>query len=172
MPKSKSCKKGYYRNKSTGRCRKIRKSLKSKKKCRSKKYLNLVKMSKRISKKLKKLSKKMSKAAKRCRSRRKSRGRKSRGRKSRGRKSGGRRKSPVKEFREYEVAVEYYSPPNFKKSKYGNLIMNLESVMDEDENGINMYYHLARVKAINRANLLKYLNGIGNLKRIIAIDNI
>ena len=83
-----------------------------------------------------------------------------------------RRRSPVKKFKEYEVAVEYYSPPNFKKSKYGNLIMNLESVMDEDENGINMYYHLARVKAINRANLLKYLNGIGNLKRIIAIDNI
>ena len=28
MPKSKSCKKGYSRNKSTGRCRKIRKSVK------------------------------------------------------------------------------------------------------------------------------------------------
>jgi hypothetical protein len=179
MPKRKSCKKGYSRNKSTGRCRKIRKSAKSKKKCRSKKYLNLAKMSKRISKKLKKLSKKMSKAAKRCRSRRRSGSRrKSRGRRSAGRRSGGRRsagsrrKSPVKGFKEYEVAVEYYSPPNFKKSKYGNLIMNLESVMDEDENGINIYYHLARVKALNRANLLKYLNGIGNLKRIIAIDEI
>ena len=88
------------------------------------------------------------------------------------RKSMTRRRSPVKRNKEYEVAVEYYYPPNFKKSKYGNLIMNLESVMDEDDNGINIYYHLARVKALNRANLLKYLNGIGKLKRIIAIDNI
>jgi hypothetical protein len=128
MPKRKSCKKGYSRNRSTGRCRKNSKS-----------------RSKRSRRNTSKRSK---------------------------RKSMARRRSPVKEFKEYEVAVEYYSPPNFKKSKYGNLIMNLESVMDEDENGINMYYHLARVKALNRPNLLKYLNGIGNLKRIIAIDNI
>jgi hypothetical protein len=60
-------------------------------------------------------------------------------------------------IKKYQVAVEYYTPPNFKKSKYGTLIMNLESVIDEDENGNNMYFHLARVKAKNRSNLLKYL---------------
>ena len=157
MLKSKSCKKGYSRNKSTGRCRKIRKSVKSKRKCRSKKYLKLTKMSKRISKKLKKLSKKMSKAAKNCRSRR---------------KSAGRRKSPIKTNKKYQVAVEYYAPPNFKKSKLAKLDIILEAVMDEDDNGNNYYFYLVRLQAINRTNLLKYLNGIGNLKTILEIDEL
>ncbi len=113
MPKSKSCKKGYSRNKSTGSCRKN------------------------------------SKRSKRSR-----------------------RKSQIKGNKKYQVAVEYYAPPNFKKSKYGTLIINLESVMDEDENGNNIYFHLARVKATDRSNLLKYLNGIGNLKRILEIDEL
>jgi hypothetical protein len=87
-------------------------------------------------------------------------------------RSRSKRRSPIKGNNKYQVAVEYYAPPNFKKSKYGTLIMNLESVMDEDENGNNIYFHLARVKAINRSNLLKYLNGIGNLKRILEIDEL
>jgi hypothetical protein len=88
------------------------------------------------------------------------------------RKKSGARKSPIKGNKQYQVAVEYYAPPNFKKSKYGTLSMNLESVMDEDENGNTIYFHLARVKAVNISNLLKYLNGIGNLKRILEIDEL
>ena len=38
------------------------------------------------------------------------------------------KRSPIKENKKYQVAVEYYAPPNFKKSKYGTLIMNLESI--------------------------------------------
>jgi hypothetical protein len=157
MPKSKSCKKGYSRNKSTGRCRKIRKSVKSKRKCRSKKYLKLTKMSKRISKKLKKVSKNISKAAKSCRTKR---------------KSGGRRKSPVKRNKKYQVAVEYYAPPNFTKSKLAKLDIILEAVMDEDNNGNNYYFYLVRLQAINRTNLLKYLKDIGNMKRILEVDDL
>ena len=41
--------------------------------------------------------------------------------------------------------------------------------MDEDQNGNNIYFHLARVQA---SNLLKYLNDIGNLKRILEIDEL
>ena len=50
--------------------------------------------------------------------------------------------------------------------------MNLESVMDEDNNGNNIYFHLARVKSINRSNLLKYLNDIGDMKKILEIDEL
>ena len=185
MPKRKSCKKGYSRNKSTGRCRKIRKSIKSKskRKCRSKKYLKLTKMSRRISKKLKKLSKKMSKASKNCRTRRKSGSgrkksagsrirRKSAGRKSAGRKSAGRTKSAGRINKKYQVAVEYYAPPNFKKSKLAKLDIILESVMDEDDDGNDYYFYLVRLQAINRTNLLKYLKNIGNMKRILEIDEL
>jgi len=154
MPKSKSCKKGYSRNKSTGRCRKIRKSVKSKRKCRSKKYLKLTKISKRISKKIKNLSKKMSKAAKNCRTRRKS------------------RKSAGRTNKKYQVAVEYYAPPNFKKSKLAKLDTILESVIDEDDSGNEYYFYLVRVQAANRTNLLKYLKDIGNMKKILEIDDL
>jgi len=44
--------------------------------------------------------------------------------------------------------------------------------MVEDENGNNIYFHLVRLQAINRSNLLKYLNGIGNLKTILEIDEL
>ena len=41
--------------------------------------------------------------------------------------------------------------------------------MDEDEKGNNIYFHLARVKAANRTNLLK---SIGKLKKILEIDEL
>ena len=44
--------------------------------------------------------------------------------------------------------------------------------MDEDEKGNNIYFHLARVKAANRTNLLKYLKSIGKLKKILEIDEL
>lgn len=97
---------------------------------------------------------------------------KKKSKRSRRNKSKSTRKSPIKGNKKYQVAVEYYAPPNFKKSKYGTLIMNLESVMDEDENGNNIYFHLARVKANNRSNLLKYLKDIGHMKKILEIDEL
>ena len=138
MPKRKSCKKGYSRNRSTGRCRKISKSRRKTSKRSKRRSITRRKTSKRSK-----------------------------------RRSVTKRKSPIKgNNKKYQVAVEYYTPPNFKKSKYGTLIINLESVMDEDKNGNNIYFHLTRVKANNRRNLLKYLKDIGHLKKILEIDEL
>jgi hypothetical protein len=128
MPKRKSCKKGYSRNRSTGRCRKNSKS-----------------RSKRSRRNTSKRSK---------------------------RKSMTRRKSPIKRNKKYQVAVEYYTPPDFNKSKLAKLYIIMEAVMDEDDNGNNFYFYLIRVQAINRTNLIKYLKDIGNMKKILEIDDL
>ena len=44
--------------------------------------------------------------------------------------------------------------------------------MDEDDNGNNYYFYLVRLQAINRTNLLKYLKDIGNMKRILEVDDL
>ena len=44
--------------------------------------------------------------------------------------------------------------------------------MYEDDNGNNYYFYLVRVQAVNRSNLLKYLKEIGNMKRILEVDDL
>ena len=58
------------------------------------------------------------------------------------------------------------------KSKLAKLDIILEAVMDEDDNGNNYYFYLVRLQAINRTNLLKYLKDIGNMKRILEVDDL
>jgi hypothetical protein len=131
MPKRKSCKKGYSRNRSTRSCRKNSKRSKSTTKRKT------FKRSKRNAYKSK------------------------------------RRKVDDNRHKGYQVAVEYYTPPVFKKSKYGTLDIILEKVMNEDEYGNeSIYFILARIHAINKSNLLKYLNDIGNMKKILEIDEL
>jgi hypothetical protein len=135
MPKRKSCKKGYSRNRSTRSCRKNSKS-RSKSTTKRKTF----KRSKRNSYKSKRKSL---------------------------------RKVDNNRHKGYQVAVEYYTPPVFKKSKYGTLDIILEKVMNEDEYGNeSIYFILARIHAINKSNLLKYLNNIGNMKKILEIDEL
>ena len=70
----------------------------------------------------------------------------------------------------YQVAVEYDSIPDFKKSKYAKVYIFLELVQDEDDLGNKFYFYLMRLKSKNKSNLLKYLNDIGELRQILEID--